>query len=356
MNNIFIIGNGFDLSHNFKTRYDQFLFYFLTSCIINKTDDEMLSIKLIKENKAKEFEIFESIEDFLKPENISYAYLSNTHEVELTTDSIVDYSLPIYHINFKSRFLYSIFHQNFVNYNNGLKYNRNWFNLEQSIYNFLEKTSKKTGVNAEQKEHEITMFNSTIRYISKKLTQYLKHESSTRSLKEKHVAAMSEFIKSFKREDSNNIFINYNYTNLIKKYALESGDIIYNIHGSIYDENIIIGYGATDKIYVNLLNSDISGASLYIKNHFYKKKGVYGRIDEKLNDPFRVIILGHSCESTDYTSLYRIFNHKDCIEVVPCYYDENDLDLKIESISRLNPKEDLISLTDDIKIPQHNNC
>ena len=121
----------------------------------------------------------------------------------------------------------------------------------------------------------------------------------------------------------NYLFLNFNYTDT-PKYFLneEKSNIILNIHGDLTENinsPIIFGFGdELDKNYKILEDKNNNEFLKHIKSINYLHNNSYRKLIEFLeSDQFQVYIFGHSCGTSDRTLLNTIFEHDNCISIIP---------------------------------------
>lgn len=113
-----------------------------------------------------------------------------------------------------------------------------------------------------------------------------------------------------------------------------------HIHGSLKEEDIVLGYGdeTTDK-FRELEDTNDNELTKYLKSFCYMQNSRYRQFFEVLErGPFRLHLMGHSCGLSDRVLLSSIFNHPN-LEDVKIYYhdrgtDGNDYFQLCQNISR----------------------
>lgn len=113
-----------------------------------------------------------------------------------------------------------------------------------------------------------------------------------------------------------------------------------HIHGSLKEEDIVLGYGdeTTDK-FRELEDTNDNELTKYFKSFYYMQNSRYRQFFEVLErGPFRLHLMGHSCGLSDRVLLSSIFNHPN-LEDVRIYYhdrgeDGNDYFQLCQNISR----------------------
>lgn len=144
------------------------------------------------------------------------------------------------------------------------------------------------------------------------------------------------------------MFLNFNYTNTADFYFPDHPSfILNNIHGKLTKpENVIFGYGdESDDEYENLKKMNDNEYLRHIKTSRYLETTKYRDLLSFIESgPFQVVIMGHSCGLSDRTMLNTLFEHDNCVSIKPYYYvneqgKDNYLDI-VQNISRnfTNPK------------------
>lgn len=144
------------------------------------------------------------------------------------------------------------------------------------------------------------------------------------------------------------MFLNFNYTNTADFYFPDHPSfILNNIHGKLTKpENVIFGYGdESDDEYENLKKMNDNEYLRHIKTSRYLVTTKYRDLLSFIESgPFQVVIMGHSCGLSDRTMLNTLFEHDNCVSIKPYYYvneqgKDNYLDI-VQNISRnfTNPK------------------
>ena len=113
-----------------------------------------------------------------------------------------------------------------------------------------------------------------------------------------------------------------------------------HIHGSLKDDDIVLGYGdeTTDK-FRELEDTNDNELTKYFKSFYYMQSTHYRQLFEVLEKgAFRLHLMGHSCGLSDRVLLSSIFNHPNLKDVRICYHDrgkdDNDYFELCQNISR----------------------
>ena len=384
MNRIVLIGNGFDLAHGLKTKYEHFIDWYWKDWgkrllySLNKTETDGLCSFKLKEsvklaNWAYVWEFHYQRRYPLMPWDLN----------DVINRAKEDNDLCDYWISpFLQQICKSI-------------ETKKWVDIENEYYDLLAKCALK-----KRAETTVEELNQHLRTLQDKLVQYLSlvnqtnteiHESiwnkiyspinpndisieKFSQLKEYidwcvkqdntyWVSKMqryeegfdSDYVNSYKEHYNENYYLDYprpfmlpdyimilsfNYTKTAHLYHNQNFFLNY-IHGELdTPQNIIFGYGdEMDKDYQSLKNLNDNGCLRNLKTIKYLETDNYRNALAFMNSaPFQVYIMGHSCGNSDRTLLNTLFEHKNCISIKPYYYikedgSDNYLDI-IQNISR----------------------
>lgn len=135
------------------------------------------------------------------------------------------------------------------------------------------------------------------------------------------------------------MLLNFNYTTIADDYISKVGDFpIVHIHGELSNPgSVIFGYGdEMDDGYEALKKKNDNEYLKHMKTPRYLETDNYRRVLTFIEaSPYQVFIMGHSCGNSDRTLLNRIFEHPNCVSIKPFYHKEKDnyLDI-VQNISR----------------------
>lgn len=299
MNRIVLIGNGFDLAHGLKTKYEHFIKWYL-----NQKKD---STGILYKEKIRNYDI--------------YLAHMNARQVE---ESMRDPCIFL---------------------NNILKKigSYGWVDIEKEYYALLIQLIYSIDDNSQRLDPMI--LNIQLDHLKAMLIEYLKIEDKKRvevihSIKDKinrpiirsEIATTNlKYLNNITSDDvkpSNTILLNFNYTKTAKQYTDSESNVKLNhIHGQLDDEkSIIFGYGdELDCDYEKLKNLNDNECLRNMKSIRYLEADNYRRMLEFIDSaPFQVCIMGHSCGMSDRTLLNTLFEHKNCISIKPYYYKKED--------------------------------
>lgn len=330
MNKLLILGNGFDLAHGLKTRYSDFLVWYLNQLVkkhyesdnLNKYEDELAIIKGV----FKFTGTIKSIEDF----------------------KTLMGEKPGLSVKYKDDFLEKLIDK--CEHSQWVDIEREYFNLLKEL---VEYSIKDNGANLSNGIYLVKKLNVQFDFLKEKLIEYLKTLKINSQLCNSSIAANLEMIireddkdDGITHQGDNVCILNFNYTNTLKIYNKEHSGVFplngINIHGSLnsYLGNIIFGYGdEMDPFYQSIENLNSNELLRNIKSFGYLKNGNYQKFRLFTNsNKFNVYILGHSCGLSDRILLNSIFEHENC-ESIKIYYHkrsdtDNDYFEKTQEISR----------------------
>lgn len=384
MNRIVLIGNGFDLAHGLKTKYEHFIDWYWKDWgerLLhgpNKTEtDGLCSFKLKESVKLANWAYVWEFH-YQRRHPLIPCDLNDVINIAKEDNDLCDYWI--------SPFLQQICKSIET---------KKWVDIENEYYDLLAKCALK-----KRAETTVEELNQHLRTLQDKLVQYLSlvnqtnteiHESiwnkiyspinpndisieKFSQLKEYidwcvkqdntyWVSKMqryeegfdSDYVNSYKEHYNENYYLDnprpfmlpdyimilsFNYTKTAHLYHNQNFFLNY-IHGELDNpQNIIFGYGdEMDKDYQSLKNLNDNGCLRNLKTIKYLETDNYRNALAFMNSaPFQVYIMGHSCGNSDRTLLNTLFEHKNCISIKPYYYikedgSDNYLDI-IQNISR----------------------
>jgi hypothetical protein len=328
---LIIVGNGFDKSIGFPTSYREFLIF-----LLKEEFDRIAEITTIRRNDISYMHNYDDnllFKFYIKGNTTTTEKFKDFINIELIEkkdfDSFKNHQSIFF--NFKSNFINALF--NFKD--------ENWGDIETIYYQYLleEKNAKVFDL------EKVNLINSQLDYIKKQLIFYLSsfevnQVGVTLFGSNKFSEILKKRIKTELINPSNpkgnvkvidRYFINFNYTDFLQKVFLKSSfknnSEIIPIHGNIEDnlnhdqtnkdnlDNIIFGYGDEDnKDFDSLKNAGEDSLLKNIKTYNYQNNDNYKRLLGVLSKSrdFQVIIYGHSCSLSDRVLLREIFENDKC--------------------------------------------
>ena len=328
MNRLIIIGNGFDLAHGLKTSYCDFLDDYLKNALDtfyekDHYDDPLLNL----ENSAVQ---------------ISYQYpYTSPVDVHCVHKHLADMrSSEFFVVTFKSGLL-----ERSVQKSHEIR----WVDLENDFFDellsCLDKTKKIINHAA------LATLNNQFGFLKNKLEEYLlkvqidektfKPDRLIQKIFREKIDSKDILIKKVSSPTLRKImFLNFNYTNTLSKYAERQvydetngqymiyKDTINHIHGTLAsdDNKIVFGFGDEyDEEYLKFENLKNNDLFRHIKSFAYFKTRNYHDLIRFLNDAeFQVFIIGHSCGLSDRTMFRKIFEHSNCLSIKVFFHKKQD--------------------------------
>lgn len=331
MNRLVLIGNGFDLAHNLKTGYKDFLHWYLQN-VLNEFfskrnyNDKLLSLRSNSTfNGLPEMDTLEQVIEVI-------------NNLKARNDG-----------NLSIKFLSPFFKEILEVFTH-----KNWVDLENHYFSYLTRSVKNSDLDVSQ----IISLNEQFEYLKIKLEEYLslvctnmpaQNPSKFHYLLNDVEGCQLMDAKPINQSAIEKIYVvNFNYTNTFNKYAdfLNSKvpTQINHIHGELNNalNPIIFGYGDEhNEEYKSFENKKFNELFKHIKSFKYLRTSNYQNLIRFINsNEFQVCIMGHSCGLTDRTMLKEIFEHDNCMSIMIYYHkwgqsaNENDYVNKTYEISR----------------------
>ncbi len=367
MNRLVIIGNGFDLAHGLKTRYEDFINWYWDQRVsefskaINISKDCLCTFEI--EQPYTWYGFYNQLISPLgkpKGKDIIERVLEGQYGVKMKHSFSPFFSNIIKSIETKG-----------------------WVDIENEYYHLLTKYA----IN-EPSPTELSDLNAQLQYIQDLLAKYLIEESKKETTPDKGLLNkfyapikpqdisversiwFQEYIDSCKRQSldvwrqkqtryglndlfvdrveqyvktsdtvyyteypdlfmlpDNILFVNFNYTNTVDFYLRRNVSFQIHIHGDLEKpQNIIFGYGdEMDKNFTQLQNLNNNECLRKIKSIKYLESDNYRNVLGFIHsDPYQIYIMGHSCGNSDRTLLNTLFEHKNCISIKPYFYQKAD--------------------------------
>lgn len=345
MNRLVLIGNGFDLAHGLKTRYEDFINWYweqwgtqLLQCYDKEASDGLCSFKM---------------NDNIHLGSISYLwgwhYSRKNPMIPWDPREVVEIATQDKEtIEFKYR------GQLLEKINQSVS-TKKWVDIENDYYSLLEK--RVLPIN-NYTDKEVEVLNLQLDILRCKLIDYLELEQQKQNgiidaIKDKIYRPIDkkEISVAYKGPIDSWLFrkktpiaimlLNFNYTSTPEQYILDRTKTTINyIHGKLDNpRSVIFGYGdELDVNYKKLQENNENEALRHIKSIRYLESDNYRKMLEFIESaPFQICIMGHSCGNSDRTLLNTLFEHRNCVSIKPYYYahdgEDNYMDL-VMNISR----------------------
>ncbi|NTW31783.1 MAG: hypothetical protein HGB12_04030 [Bacteroidetes bacterium] len=328
MNKLVLIGNGFDLAHGLKTKYSDFIVWYL-----NKVLNSLLKNPIYDD-------------DLLRIES---RYLL----ININIVSIEGFNNKINNENTRVIYKHDFFKQIVL-----ASKDYGWVDIEYEYYatliNIFRKLEKINLDRFPSISLELKHLNSCFDFIKKELVEYLltidyklhKIEEDISKHFFEGIVQPFTFNKKADNYGKRVLFLNFNYTSTVELYLKD--DILKNyctvnyIHGKLNDNQnpIIFGYGDEMDTYyekIERLNHN-DFLNIFKSFGYFRTKNYQNLINFIDSDSFYVYIMGHSCGLSDRVLLNSIFEHSNCKSIKIYYFQknetENDFFEKTQEISR----------------------
>ena len=372
MNRLILIGNGFDLAHNFKTSYANFInWYFkdlieqVCSCQSDIYDDSLCKFSIIsphdlsyrQETKLSEFTKDKVAEYFrhklsltvnhdkTDPLKVELSPLIKKISQQIETKKWVDIENEYYEL-LKDRF-----RGNSSLYPNVDTLNNHMSCLTQKLAEYLDNITGKISrseifikdiqkymmepfsiedISVGGKQTLYDHVNSRLNYIEKDWTSVIDGYDATlfpeitkRADLKVTYNGINEYLKDKQkfrelpivlRVPDKIMLLNFNYTGIADFYLPRKDAFeINHIHGELSNvKQMIFGYGdELDDDFMNILKRNENSYLTNIKSIRYLEVDNYRKLLSFIDSsPFQIYIMGHSCGNSDRTMLNTLFEHK----------------------------------------------
>lgn len=300
MNKLFLIGNGFDLAHDMKTSYSDFLLGY-----INK------AVRAFRCSKSNRYE-----DDLIIFEPSSY---DQTEFISLKEFKSA-ISIGTIKLSCKFPFFDGLVKQ-YIDYK--------WVDIEYAYFQELIRIYQYFEKHNVIHSKWLYQLNTCLEYIKRELFQYLK----TIPLARKNDKITDNFLWEFNSvKYSEVLFLVFNYTDTIRFYIssiIDKEDYeIINIHGDLEHQMnpIIFGYGdEMNKYYDKIEDLNENEFLRNMKSFGYFQTTNLQRLNRFIDaSEYRVSIMGHSCGLSDRVLLNSIFCHSNCKEIRVFYHQRNE--------------------------------
>ena len=372
MNRLVLIGNGFDLAHGLKTRYEDFFYWYWEQ----RVNDFL-------HNSTKE-----SCDVLCKLINLQY----DSWLISLTYDTTLKNGdgKEIYNHLVSNTDSFKLEFSPFFDRIRKCIETKGWVDIENEYYELLKKY-----VLDGKDVSEIEKLNHQLQYLQEKLIEYLKSIDIPENLIKNEIMryiympfksteisiegqwALKEHIELWMEKDdivwdrklyqygygfyskgyvadfkertekigfslednsiplelllpNHILLLNFNYTHTADLYCKEASIFSVNqIHGDLENpKSVIFGYGdELDKDYKTILEKNENKYLGNIKSIKYLEADNYRKMLSFIeSEPYQIIIMGHSCGNSDRTLLNTLFEHKNCVSIKPYYHQKNEND------------------------------
>lgn len=321
MNKLILIGNGFDIANGLKTRYSDFILWYLNEAFKKASNsNNLFEDDLIKFSLSQNYSYYEidSVDDFLN-------------------------NKKIFTVQFKSIFIENIIKPILE---------KRWVDIESEYYSILLSLYKKLEDGNIRSHPTISIalaaHNQCLKSLKERLVEYLSIINSIVVQNNNQIESKLRglFSETESSDQVNNVLLlNFNYTHTLDNYvdskSFKNAKIL-NIHGSIDDLSnpIIFGYG--DEMDLNYQRIESLNDNKFLMNMksfgYFQTTNYLNFLKFVTSDFFEVYIMGHSCGISDRLMLNTIFEHENCKKIQIFYHkisdSANDYFEKTQEISR----------------------
>lgn len=331
MNNLIILGNGFDLSHGLKTRYIDFINFIFESHLQDRNKHKnLINFPDYIDNLDTFFELAKGKafpDHIIKIIKEREAWTSR-REIELRNSLVCSFVRDMVNDRIQSN---------------------NWSDIEELYFKILVSASS---------NEDVVQLNIDFSNLKNALQEYL-HNQQTFS---KPMESYHIIFQQLCNEQS--VILNFNYTDTVNRlYHNEvSKAKLLHIHGELFNDSnpIIFGYAADENEIGDLIDRNNNDYLRNIKRHAYKRTNNEAILKEYLdiNKNINVFILGHSCGLSDKLILNEIMNHGNIDSIRVFYYENHDsyfnshINLFRIMKNKNNYDKKIINFQDSIRIPQ----
>jgi hypothetical protein len=331
MNDLYLIGNGFDLAHRLETSYNHFLLWYLNDFFKNAFRKDHYEDDLLKIDR----------------QGLPYNLPSDFSSIKDISQKLKDLD---YRLKAKHDFLGGII-ENCRDYK--------WVDIEYEYYMALVdiyKRFEKTGLFRDKNtDKELESLNKCFDLIREKLVEYLNTIEITEQNQINHIGKkLKEYTGIDASDSGKKLILNFNYTSTIDLYYnwdFNKNVQLIHIHGKLNDKSnpIIFGYGdEIDGYYNKMKQLNQNDFLVNMKLFDYLKTKNYQDLMSFINsDQYAVKIMGHSCGVSDRVLLNKIFEHPNCVKIKIFFHEKengDDFSEKVKDISRHIEKKSVLDL------------
>jgi len=396
MNRIILIGNGFDLAHDLKTSYANFIDWYwdewgkrLLKSPKQCEEDEFFSFSLSKKTTIKKWnEVAEwyfhdfmiSAHDFIEKirrdsslcsidskselfsricmlketkwvdiENEYYRLLSSkevdakklNNDLDIVRKKLIEY-LAIIQKGINERLvkddLKKTIFGSFYNRDIALSSNERWKQWVLNVhfdYSLVKWEEMREDYCIDEKDLEYVK----LRDFWKWKDVFLVHEYEA---KRRELELDNDLAPKLYYLPDKIMVLNFNYLTTADMYFSDKKNRfeVNHIHGILSDpDSVVFGYGdELDENYKRLSEKNDNEYLRNIKSIKYLEATNYRKLLEFIeSDAYQIYIMGHSCGNSDRTLLNTLFEHKNCVSIKPFYFiKENGTDNYMELVQNIS--------------------
>lgn len=326
INRIVLVGNGFDLAHGLKTKYEDFIDWYWFRWYIKLCS----SSRKTESDNLCTIEIIDNRPFYMGVANLSIRYprLSGSRFYEYLKTSTQIYNITL--TPFMERICSSV-------------ETKGWVDIENEYYSALngeyserpEQLNKEFGTITEL----LAGYLATVKekHINAEIVKEELRRKMLSPLKAKEIAieaksVLNDFIRYKLSSMSEDETLFNDYKGILS--AIEHNEIpeedaftINHIHGNLSDpESIIFGYGdELDDRYKDIMKLNSNEHLRNIKSIKYLETDHYRMLLSFIDSaPYQIYIMGHSCGNSDRTLLNTLFEHRNCISIKLFFYIKED--------------------------------
>lgn len=296
MANLVLIGNGFDVAHNLKTRYIDFISDVI-ACNIEKIDRYPGLIEM-------DNPIVRSVDKFFEYNSMSNMNLGAVYPNKFFRELISNQGLD------------------------------NWSDIEFQYYIFLMETidpDKMRKMSKDWEVYDINKLNDDFDVIKNYFYKYLRLVTNNNHTYD----SFKLFFDKLSRGRS--LVINFNYTKTVHYYQKYSKFELLDLHGQLDEESserpIIFGFSTNENDSINLLRNGNNRHFQNNKDELYALNNDYLKLNDFLqkNKIINVLTFGHSMGMSDGGLLKNIVQHENVKGIYFFHYNtpENYSALKL---------------------------
>ncbi|WP_409150185.1 AbiH family protein [Sphingobacterium sp. BS-2] len=338
INKIFIIGNGYDLGHELKTSYSDFITWYLCE-VVNRSlksgtniyEDDCLQISITSyySPSARHEECLKIFKEKIK----------NNLVDDLIVENLISPSYQSFFIGIipKTRFMKNLLSKCFEVDWNGIEYEI----FHQIKISHHKIVSNYNGPNVFESEdfiaenQEIRKLNNNIICLRDNLIEYLITKNEPKVDKSNWfnipLDVQAEHINDELKGKV--LFLNFNYTThlfdtqylLNTRYGKNFQTLeVLNIHGSIDNrEDVVLGIGDEENEFYKEVETNYGDNWLNcMKSFHYLRNRRYQKLLQFISyEDYEVYVMGHSCSITDRTLLKMLFEKRECKRIYVFHYN-----------------------------------
>lgn len=378
MNRIILIGNGFDLAHGLKTRYEDFIDWYwkqrvhgLCSEYTNTSEDCLCKLRsktsawsaiafansFFKPYAGKEKKVIEEIKKNPDIGSVSYSPFFEKICSKIETKGWVDIENEYYELLINSvvkktlgNFPYKdldgqlvFIKTKLIEYLNSIVINKDIFisTVQKKIFSpinpqdicvagedeLLNHIKQRLDSSEIEWREFLKLYDVNPNLFSYSELQELKDEFS-------HCNNLDDFVNNKPAfrcclYPDQIMFLNFNYTSTADLYIKKGNSefTLNHIHGELSKpDSVIFGYGdELDDNYKGLVKLNQNEYLKNVKSIRYLESDNYRKMLSFIESaPYQIFIMGHSCGNSDRTLLNTLFEHKNCASIKPFYYTKED--------------------------------